>query len=483
MDQQKQIQFLKPLLKSKNKIAKHLGINRETVSKYWEETIPTGVLSARAPDWSAHIDWEYYKKEVGSGVSIKILYKEFSQVQKLPTYANFARYCRLYESKKNMPTISLKVDRSPGHSIEIDYGGDKIEIYNPSTGEIIEANLFVAALSYSSYFYAEFTLTQRQEDFLSSCRNTFEHLGSAPQFIISDNCKTAVTKAEKHDSVLNKTFNDFCEHYNIIADPARAYHPKDKPNVENAVGVIQKEFFQKHRHRTFTSLMELNLVLHEYLAEKMNEKIPERQMSRNELLAFELPKMKDLPLTPYELSHYKICKVHPDIHIRHDRNYYSIPCRLVGREVQIKYNGKMIYAYSGVEQVAVHALAIGHGHYITNESHYPDNKLIDTNYHIQSSLVRSRKIGENTELLVKKIFAVAKAHPLRNLTKAQGILALADKYKTEAIEYGAEAALEANTLNYNFVKNCAKNFREKKSEQKLLPNRQLEFVCLQGGLS
>lgn len=46
MDQQKQIQFLKPLLKSKNKIAKHLGINRETVSKYWEETIPTGVLSA-----------------------------------------------------------------------------------------------------------------------------------------------------------------------------------------------------------------------------------------------------------------------------------------------------------------------------------------------------------------------------------------------------------------------------------------------------
>jgi ACT domain-containing protein len=38
MNQQKEIQFLKPLLKRKRKrkIVKHLGITRDTVSKYWE---------------------------------------------------------------------------------------------------------------------------------------------------------------------------------------------------------------------------------------------------------------------------------------------------------------------------------------------------------------------------------------------------------------------------------------------------------------
>ncbi len=102
MDQQKQIQFLKPLLKSKNKIAKHLGIDRETVSKYWEKVISDGVLTSGAPDWSRHIDWDYFQKE-------------FSQVQKLPTYSNVARYYRLYERKKITPEISLKVTGIPGH--------------------------------------------------------------------------------------------------------------------------------------------------------------------------------------------------------------------------------------------------------------------------------------------------------------------------------------------------------------------------------
>ncbi len=40
MDKQKEIQFLKPLLKSQRKVAKHLGISRDTVAKYWEQLLP-----------------------------------------------------------------------------------------------------------------------------------------------------------------------------------------------------------------------------------------------------------------------------------------------------------------------------------------------------------------------------------------------------------------------------------------------------------
>ena len=482
MDKQKEIQFLKPLLKSQRKVAKHLGISREAVAKYWDQIIPEGIPSVLAPEWTTKIDWEYVQKEIKSGISAKTIYNEFSQIESLPSYPNFARYFRLHKRIEKMPEVSLRIDRVPGQTIEVDYSGDKMDVLNPATGEILVAELFVATLSYSNYYYAEFTFSQKLPDFLNCCRNAFEHIGSVPRFIVCDNCLTAVTKAEKHDVYLNKSFRDFCHHYNIIADPARVYTPKDKPNVENSIGIIQEEFFQKHRNTTFTSLFGINSTLKSYLIEKMDCKILTRGMSRNELLAFELPEMRDLPLTPFELFDYKKCKVHPDCHIRHQRNYYSVPHRFVGKEIELKFNSKMVYAYSDADEIAVHAVAMGNSIFVTNKGHYPEGKLLDTNFHILSSLEKSKRIGPNTALLVKRLFEIQRNHPLRNLTKVMGVLELKNKFSIDAIEYGAEAALESNKLNYNYIKNCAKNYRPSKEKTTLLPTRQMEFVCLQGGL-
>lgn len=483
MDLQKEIQFLKPILVHKRKVARHLKISRETVSKYWDQIIPENLIATPPPNWSAIIDWNYIQSEVKKGISLKTLYKESSDTKNLPTYTNFVRFFRLHHKKENEPIVSLKIDRTPGQTIEVDYSGDKMQILNPSTGEIFQAELFVAALSFSDYFYAEFTLSQKLPDFINSCKNAFEHIGGVTKFIVSDNCLTAVTKAEKHDTYLNKNFTDFCHHYGVIADPARIYHAKDKPHVENAVGIIQGEFFQQYRNHTFTSLLELNLTLKKYLTDKMNQKIYTRGLSRNELFAMEIPLMHDLPTEEFQLFTYKKCKVHPDCHIRYNRNFYSVPYSFVGKEVEIKCNSKIIYIYFATEEIAIHQISPGHTHYVTNENHYPDKKLVNINYHVQSSITKSKRIGPNTELLIKRLFEIPRNHPLRNLTKVQGIIGLEKKYTNEAIEYGAEAALLSNKLNYSYIKSCAKNFKISRPQKTLLPNRQLEFVCLQGGLS
>lgn len=480
MDLQKEIQFLKPILKSKRKIAAHLGIHRETVSKYWEEQNNEQACSVKY--WSDEIDWDYVRKEIKSGTSVKTLYKEFVKSQTLPTYPNFARYIRLHQKLIVTPEISLKVERVPGQSIEIDYSGDKMQILNISTGEIITAELFVAAMSFSGYFYAEFTLTQKTEDFIHASGNAFEYLGKVPRFIVSDNCKTAVTTAEKHDFILNKVFKDFCYHYNVIADPARAYRPKDKPHVENAVGILQKEFFQEYRHYTFTSLHELNQKLREYLNNKMHELMPSRKVSRANLFELELEVMQDLPDKKFEFFEYKKCKVHPDCHIRHQKNFYSVPFQFVGKEIEIKFNNKMLYAFSETDEVAIHQVYQGHGHYVTNENHYPEKKLLETNYHIKSSILKAKNIGPNTELLMNQLLSTPRNHPLRNLTKAFGILGLVNKFTKEAIEYGCESALLSNKPSYKYIESCAKNYRPLKEKISLLPDRQMAFVCLQGGL-
>ena len=117
MDLQKEIQFLKPLLKSQRKIAKHLGINREAVAKYWNQTIPDTIPSVVPPDWTTKIDWEYVQKEIKCGVSAQTLYKEFSRVEQLPSYQNFARYFRLHKKPEKNQEVSLPIERIPGQTM------------------------------------------------------------------------------------------------------------------------------------------------------------------------------------------------------------------------------------------------------------------------------------------------------------------------------------------------------------------------------
>jgi hypothetical protein len=111
----------------------------------------------------------------------------------------------------------------------------------------------------------------------------------------------------------------------------------------------------------------------------MNEVIKERKISRNELLSHELERVNPLPVMSFELFDYKRCKVHPDCHIRHQKNFYSVPYRFVSKEVEVKFNKKLIYIYSETDLIGIHSIAVGQGHYVSNPAHYPEDKLIDIN--------------------------------------------------------------------------------------------------------
>jgi exopolysaccharide biosynthesis predicted pyruvyltransferase EpsI len=85
------------------------------------------------------------------------------------------------------------------------------------------------------------------------------------------------------------------------------------------------------------------------------------------------------------------------------------------------------------------------------------------------------------QILAKKLIDEPR-HSLKNLSKLQGILALAETLGDEAIEYAVGAALEQDKTQYSYIKKCAKNYRpDEDSPEALAPRRQLEFVCLQGG--
>ena len=206
-------------------------------------------------EWSASVDWESIHREFRAGTTLTILWQEQVEngvvdVQYLAFRKHFNK--RFADSKQSMHRVF-----SPGSRTEIDYC-DGIDLYCPLTGEVLSTQLFVGVLCHSRYTFAEFTLSQKSRDFLSSHVRMFDFFGGVSEVISPDNLKSAVIKAHRYDPEINPAYTRLAEHYEIGVVPARVKTPKDKEIVERTIQIFQRWFYGIVRKRTFTSLVELN---------------------------------------------------------------------------------------------------------------------------------------------------------------------------------------------------------------------------------
>lgn len=123
----------------------------------------------------------------------------------------------------------MRHNHKAGDRLFVDYSGKKPCVVDLDTGDVRTVELFVAVLGASNYLYAEATETQKARDFCGSVRRTLEFLGGVPRAIVPDNLKSAVIQFKKDDvPVLNESFRDLTEHYQVGVLPARPRKPRDK---------------------------------------------------------------------------------------------------------------------------------------------------------------------------------------------------------------------------------------------------------------
>ena len=130
----------------------------------------------------------------------------------------------------------MRLTHKAGERLFVDYSGEKPCIADPGTGEAREVELFVAALGASGYLYAEATETQKVADFCGSIRRTLEFIDGVPRLIVPDNLKFAIINFRTDDTpILNESFRDLAEHYDMGVLPARPRKPRDKAKAESSV--------------------------------------------------------------------------------------------------------------------------------------------------------------------------------------------------------------------------------------------------------
>ncbi len=213
-------------------------------------------------------DWAALARELKRpGVNLQILWEEYREAH--PAGYGYSRFCDLFREFERRLSPTMRQRHEPGEKVFVDYSGKKLPIVDPATGEIREAEIFVAVLGASNLTFSEATWTQQLPDWIGSHVRMFGFFGGVPKLIVPDNLKSGVNKASFYDPEINRSYGKMADHYGVGVLPARPYKPRDKAKVEAGVRFAQSYILGRLRNRTFFSLAEANAAIGEALA-RMN---------------------------------------------------------------------------------------------------------------------------------------------------------------------------------------------------------------------
>lgn len=380
----------------------------------------------QTPDWS-----DVRKQLAMKGVTKHLLWEEYTQQFPNRCYS-YSQYCDRYLHWLKKQRRSMRQHHKAGDVLFVDYAGQTMPIVDAHTGEIRRAQIFVAAMGASNYYYAEATWSQGLKDWLGSHARTFEFMGAVPNIVVPDNLRSGVSKSCKYDPDVNPSYQQLAAHYDTAIIPARPYKPKDKSKAEVGVQIIERWILARLRHHTFFSLHELNQCIRNLLVDVNNRPFKQLKGTRQQWFDdIDKPALKPLPKHRYEYTEIKRVKVNIDYHVQYDDRFYSVPHHLVGEKVELHAKNKTIEVYFHNKRVASHVRGYTYG-FSTTPEHMPTQHQ---QHHkvTQGSLMNWAKDVGDEMLKWVKAQLKRKAHPQQAFRVCLGALQLTKQYPNERL--------------------------------------------------
>ncbi len=402
------------------------------------------------PDWSA-----LHRELRKPGVTLSLLWEEYRAVHR--DGYGYSRFCDLYRAWKGKLKPTMRQAHVAGEKMFVDYAGATAEVIDPLTGEIHEAQVFVATLGASSYSYAEATWTQSLPDWIASHTRAFAFFGGVPGQVVPDNLKSAVVKACLYDPEINRTYADMAAHYATAIVPARPRKPRDKAKVEVAVQVVERWVLARLRNRRFFSLAELNQAMAELL-DDLNRRVTRHLgTSRRQLFEdLERPALKPLPVKPYEYAEWKQRKAGLDYHVEVAKHYYSVPHGLAKHKLWARITEKSIEVFHKGKRIACHLRGPSNRRHTTIPEHMPSSHRRYAGWTHERICRQASATGPNTAALIQLILK-SRPHPEQGFRSCIGILRLAKTHSSLRLEAACERALEIGARSYSSVASILRN--------------------------
>lgn len=403
-----------------------------------------------SPDWAA-----VHKELRRKGVTLSLLWVEYRQDH--PNGYGYSQFCYHYRTWAKQLRPMMRLRHKAGEKLFVDYAGQTVPVVDPGTGEIREAQIFVATLGASNYSYTEAHGSQNLPNWIGAHVRALAFLGGVPEVLVPDNLKAGVKSPHLYEPDLNPTYQDFARHYGLAVIPARVRKPKDKSKVEVGVQVVERWVLAPMRHRTFFSLSELNQAMQQGLDKLNNRPMRHLGQSRRELFeSLDKPALAPLPEQPYEFALWKKARVHIDYHVFFDKHYYSVPHGLIGKEVDIRAPEKVVEIFYQRSRWASHRRSQAQGRYSTQREHMPPAHQKYNEWSPERFLRWAEEVGPKTTRLIAAVLD-ARRHPQQAYRSCLGILGLGKRYSNARLEAACGRALPAGIRSYKGIRNILEN--------------------------
>jgi len=372
---------------SSRQVARMLGINRKTVSKYWSEfTAQTELLAApdsnkveiqesivAAPSYDSstrksrkyndEIDQlleEILENEVEKCKLLGTDKQKLTQVQihqeiveagfdiSLSTISN-----KIRDKRQKPKECYIKQSYNLGDRLEYDFGEVKLAI----DGVVDNYHLAVLSSPASNFRWAYLYKNQKKEVFMDSHVKFFEMVGGVYKEVVYDNMRNVVSRFIQNEKELNNELLKMSLYYGFDINVTNCFRGNEKGHVEGSVKVIRnKVFATNYKFKSF---------------EDASEYLNNQLMNMNESTNIKEETKHLLPYKPkLELANISIQKVNKYSFIRVDKNFYSVPEYLVDKEITVKTYFNKICVYANNNLVCEHKKIDGVNEISIDISHY-----------------------------------------------------------------------------------------------------------------
>ncbi len=389
------------------------------------------------------------------GVTLRLLHEEYLAAH--PDGYGYTQYVAHYNEWASRQRVVMRQVHKAGEKCFVDYAGKRPAIVNPSTGERVYVELFVAVMGASNYTYAEATMTQRSSDWIASHVRLVEYLGGVPRAFVPDQLKSGVTIASRYEPSIQRTYEEWSQHYSTTILPARPASPRDKAKVEGGVLIAERWILGRLRNITCFSLDELNEHIVALLVE-LNSRVMKRYgKARGELFAeLDRPVLAPLPNGRFTHGDWSYGTVGLDYHIRVDHHDYSVPYRHAEAYVESRLSSTTVEVYLRGDRIASHVRSFEYGGTTTLVDHMPLSHQRYRDETVEELEEWAQRVGPCTHALVRAIITERK-HPEHGFRSCRGLKALSKRFAPERIEAACERALVVGARSYTNVESILRH--------------------------
>jgi transposase len=362
--------------KSGRKLAKALGIHRETVKRYVEEhesllseramtgDIPdTGIIDppryrsagrkrlALTDEVAARIDHYLelnktrrkqglHKQQMKRCDIHQALLDEGHQVG----YTSVCNYVK--EQLSRGQEAFIRQEYVPGQSVEFDWAEVKLKI----DGKLRNLMLAVFTSAYSNFRFARLYYRQDMISVLDAHVHYFNEAGGVPGELVYDNMRTAVAKLARRNTDKEPTEDlaNLAAYYGFKIRFCNVRRGNEKGHVEKSVEYVRRKAFS--RNIELESLAGANDVLSATCKALNAKSVKGKTQSIEEDMNTERAVMKTIVGRPYDTADVRSLRVDKYGCVRVDNNGYSVPDDQIGQRVEVR-----VY----VDRLVVFELKIG----------------------------------------------------------------------------------------------------------------------------